>query len=63
MQNELVKDIAFSSKSCCTIVDPIKRPSVQNLVAAIKDVHALNGKLGHLLPKAINQTEMLHCKC
>jgi serine/threonine protein kinase len=40
--------------SQCNSVDPIKRPTVKNLVAAFKNLHALNGKLGQLSPKAIN---------
>jgi serine/threonine protein kinase len=43
--------------SRCNSVDPIKRPTVKNLVAAIKNVRALNGELGRLSPEAINRVQ------
>jgi serine/threonine protein kinase len=43
--------------SQCNSVGPIKRPTVKNLVAAIKNLRSLNGELGRLSPEAINRVQ------
>jgi hypothetical protein len=41
--------------SQCNSVDPCKRPTVKNLLAAIKNIRALYGKLERLSPEAIDR--------